>query len=291
MAGLAECGPWDAVVDCSGYVPENVLTVARTLAPKVTHAVFMSTVSVYGDWPIKPLSEASTVLDCPPDADADYGTDTEDGPTKYGYQKSGCEAATRLAFGETRVALLRPGVILGPHEYVGRLPWWLRRVARDGLVVAPGSPSRSIQPIDVRDVADFALLSAEQRLTGAFNLAAPIGRDTFGDLIDACIRATGSDARAFWVDDDMLLAHGVRQWSEVPLWRTFDGVWKVSAARAAGAGPGLTSRPLDGTVLDTWAWMQSAAELNDHERASELGLTADHERALLLIARGQMGSP
>lgn len=286
VAALGEHGPWDGLVDCSGYVPSNVLSVTRVLAARVTHAVFMSTVSVYADWPVKPLSEASTVLYCPPNADADYGTDTEDGPTKYGYQKSGCEAATRLTFGDSRVAILRPGVILGRREYVGRLPWWLRRVAHGGQVIAPGSPSRTLQPIDVRDVADFTLACAEHGLAGAFNVAAPIGRDTFGGLIDACVRATHSDAEIIWIPDEVLLAHGVRQWSEMPLWRTYDGVWKVDATKAADAG--LVSRALAETVLDTWTWMQSAGEVNEHDRASEIGLTVDHERELLDIARGKI---
>jgi hypothetical protein len=50
---------------------------------------------------------------------------------------------------------------LGPREYVGRLPWWLHRVKQGGDVLAPGDPSRFIQPIDVRDVADFAPVPAE----------------------------------------------------------------------------------------------------------------------------------
>lgn len=92
-------------------------------------------------------------------------------------------------------------MILGPREYVGRLPWWLRRIAHDELVIAPAPAARSIQPIDVRDVADFALLCAEERLSSALNLAAPIGRETFGDLIAACIRATGSEPQVFWADE------------------------------------------------------------------------------------------
>ncbi len=59
----------------------------------------MSTVSVYRDWPSKPLNEHSELLYRPPDAGPDYGTDTEDGPTRYGYQKAGCEAAAVTAFG------------------------------------------------------------------------------------------------------------------------------------------------------------------------------------------------
>lgn len=57
--------------------------------------------------------------------------------------------------------MLRPGVILGPWEYAGRLPWWLRRMERDGRLLAPGSPSRSVPLVDVRDVARFALSGVE----------------------------------------------------------------------------------------------------------------------------------
>lgn len=175
---LATSGPWDAVVDTTGYVPRNALVVARELAPVVRRYVLLSTVSAYADWPSHPLSEDSALLLCPVDAGPDFGQDVEDGPTRYGYQKAGCERAVRLAVGDDRVSVLRPGVILGPCEYVGRLPWWLRRVARGGRIVAPGQPERSIQPIDVRDVAEFALRCAERPINGAFNLTAPIGRDT-----------------------------------------------------------------------------------------------------------------
>ncbi|MEG3636090.1 NAD-dependent epimerase/dehydratase family protein [Micromonospora sp. S2-005] len=87
IARLAAAGSWDAVVDTSGYVPANTLAVARALAPVSGYYVFMSSVSVYQDWPAKPLSEHSDVLYCSQDASPDYVTDTEDGPTQYGYQR------------------------------------------------------------------------------------------------------------------------------------------------------------------------------------------------------------
>ena len=37
---------------------------------------------------------------------------------------------------------IRPGLIVGPHENVGRLPWWLARLARGGTVLAPGQPGQ-----------------------------------------------------------------------------------------------------------------------------------------------------
>jgi 2'-hydroxyisoflavone reductase len=160
VARLADAGPWDAVVDTSGYVPRDVLAVARALEPVVRRYVFVSAVSVYHDWPTAPLTEEFPVLDCPSDAGPDFGYDGDPGPSVYGFTKAGSEQAVLETFGADRSVVLRPGVIVGPREYIGRLPWWLRRVARGGRVLAPGRPSRQIQPMDVRDVAQFALRTA-----------------------------------------------------------------------------------------------------------------------------------
>lgn len=279
ITSLASAGPWDAVVDTSGYVPRNVFGVARALAPVADRYVFMSTVSVYRDWPTRPLSERSDVLYCSPDAGPDYGTDTEDGPTQYGYQKAGCEAAAVAAFGTDRTTILRPGVVLGPREYVGRLPWWLRRVAAGGNVLAPGSPDRTIQPVDVRDLAAFALHTITEGFSGAFNVCAPVDGATFGGLLADCAHATGSDASFDWVPDEVLLNHGVRQWSELPLWRTFDGVWRVDTARAQASG--LRCRPLSLTVRDTWRWMVESSEASSHDRAAEIGISREKEAQVL----------
>jgi 2'-hydroxyisoflavone reductase len=287
VAALAAAGPWDAVVDTSGYVPANTLHVADALASVVGHYVFMSTVSVYRAWPVKPLSESSEVLFCPPDAGPDYGTDVEDGPTQYGYLKSGCEAAVTAAFGDDRTTVLRPGVVLGPREYVGRLPWWLRRVAAGGQVLAPGSPDRTIQPVDVRDLAAFAVHTIADQASGAFNVCAPVGSATFGELLDTCADATGGAPVFTWVPDEVLVDQGVRQWSELPLWRTFEGVWHVDTAKAQRAG--LRCRPLSETVADTWQWLEGDRAARSHDRAAEIGLSAEKEDRVLAAWRSRSG--
>ena len=76
-------------------------------------AIERSTVSVYRGWPVEPLSEGSEVLYCPPDAGPEYGEDVKDGPTRYGYQKSGCELAVTQTFGAGRAAILRHGLARG----------------------------------------------------------------------------------------------------------------------------------------------------------------------------------
>ena len=143
-------------MDTSGYVPRDVLAVCRQLEPVTRQYVFLSTVSVYRGWPAEPLTEdfrgCCTALRM---RDPTMARMSRTGRPNMGTRRSGCEAAVTSTFGAARSTLLRPGVVLGPREYVGRLPWWLNRVAAGGRVLAPGSPDRSIQPVDVRDLAEL----------------------------------------------------------------------------------------------------------------------------------------
>lgn len=278
LARLADAGPWDAVFDTTGYVPREALAVARALESAVDRYVFISTVSVYQGWPIEPLTDESAVLEAPSDAGPDFGYDGDPGPSTYGFGKAGCERAISETFGASRTSVLRPGVILGPREYVGRLPWWLRRLERGGRVLAPGNPDRSIQPVDVRDVARFALHCATTP-AGTFNVTAP-GTDTFGTFLRACAEVTDSTAEVVWADEELLVEQGVRQWTELPLWRIYAGAWDVDSSRARAHG--LTTRPLEETVRDTWAWMHDG-QLIAHERAGELGISPEREEALLTL--------
>lgn len=284
LARLAGEGSWDAVVDTSAseMAPRDVLAGACALEPVADRYVFVSTVNAYRGWPAEPLTEDSELLDGPPEADADYGRLPEDwdGPDwYYGRQKAGAERAAVTAFGEQRTVILRPGVILGPGEYVGRLPWWLRRAADGGRMLAPGVPEKAIQPIDVRDVAAFALDQAAAARGGAYNVVAPQGRETMGGFLTSCVLATGGEAQLVWTPDKLLLDHGVRQWTELPLWRTHAGAWRVDSARAQAAG--LVCRPLSETVADTWAWLRDGGVPVEHPRWAEHGITPGKEAEIL----------
>ncbi len=286
---LASSGTWDAVIDTSGFVPRVVRDSALALADRIDRYVFVSTVSVYKGWPVAPLSEDSSVLACPSDAGPDFGeTDPRGYPTRYGFQKAGCERAVHEVF-DGRSLVLRPGVILGPYEYVGRLPWWLRRIARGGRVLAPGNPDRAIQPVDVRDVAAFVLTALEAGVTGTFNVAAPEGHATYGSLLGDCVKVTGSDAQLVWVDDRFLLEHGVMQWTELPLWRTYAGTWRVAADRARAAG--LACRALAETVRDTSTWLSGGVEFGrTRPTQSKHGIAPDKEAWLLAAWDSRLSS-
>lgn len=276
---LAEAGPWDAVVDVAGSVPTVVRDSARALAGTVGRYAFVSTVSAYAQWPHEPVSEDSPLHPARPDWDPGF---RHWDASIYGPLKSGCEAAITREYEPDRVLVVRPGVVLGPHEYVGRMRWWLNRCRRGGRILAPGSVDRVIQPVDVRDVAQFLLDQVAAEASGPFNIAAPPGRDTYGSLLHACLDVTGGTAEVVWVDEQWLVEHGAGQWTELPLWRTAQGTWAMDASRARTAG--LHCRALRDTVADTWAWLADGGEAVEHERQAEHGIDPGKEHDLLAAA-------
>lgn len=277
LARLAEEGPWDATIDTSAYAPADVTQVLTALGDRVGRYALMSTVSVYMDWPERVVTETSPRWPARPDAAAsDPDIARMAVPTRYGTLKVACELAAEQA--PSGALILRPGVILGPGEYTGRMLTLLGRAQQGGRWLLAGPPEHRIQPIDVRDVASFALEALAAGLTGPYNLVAPKGSATYGELVDACLRATGGTAEPVWAPGPWLKSRGVNQWTEIPLWRLNPGTWEVDSERAQTAG--LRCRPLGETVADTWADYQLHPPVS-HPRQAEHGMDPDRETHLL----------
>jgi nucleoside-diphosphate-sugar epimerase len=264
---------WDAAIDTSGYEPQSVAASTRRLSDAgLSHLVFVSSASVYPAWPAEPVTEDSPVW-------------SEGGD--YGPLKAASERAAE-AIMPGRVAHVRAGLICGPHDNILRLPWWVRRIAAGGDVVAPGEPARTVQLVDARDLAAWMLDLAEQRRGGTFNATAPPGRDTMGEVLDAAVAVTGSGARLTWIPDNALVAAGVEPWDELPLWlpeADMPGAWRVDTARAQRAG--LRCRPIGATVADVWAWLRAGGEQGLGDWRAEhrpRALSAQRERVLLAAA-------
>ncbi|WP_436533924.1 NAD-dependent epimerase/dehydratase family protein [Actinoplanes sp. HUAS TT8] len=239
--GLAALGSgtWDAVVDTWSAGAEAVGATAALLDGRAAHLTYVSSRSVYRWLATGSVDENSPLADL-------------DDPGYAGDKLRG-ERATE-AFGGT-VLLARAGLILGPHEDVGRLPWWLNRLHRGGPTLAPGPRDLGVQYIDVRDLAEFIL--ATVGTAGPFNLVAPEGHATMGGLLTAGNAVTGGRAELRWTDPEAILAAGVSPWTDLPIWlppgevHTFMHQGDVGKALAAG----LRCRPVEETVADTWAWL------------------------------------
>ena len=137
-----------------------------------------------------------------------------------------------------RVLLARAGVIVGPHENIGRLPWWLRRLAEGGETLAPGPPEAELQLIDARDLAAWMLDMAEAGGTGAYNAIVAAGLGDVGRAARAAREVTGGGAELRWVAPELIEARVEEPWEALPLWPipSLPGLYGMSAQRAARAG-------------------------------------------------------
>jgi 2'-hydroxyisoflavone reductase len=234
---------FDAVIDCSGQTPTHIARAVEALGSDVPHYLFVSTISVGASFP--------------PGVRYDEQVPVCSGHEGYGALKARAEEAVEAAL-PGRVAIVRPGLIVGPHDPTGRFTYWPQRVARGGEVLAPGRPERPVQVIDARDLAAWCLHLAEARTTGVFNAVGP--ELPMARLLDECREAAGSDARFTWVADETLLALGVAPWTGLPLWLAesdagFGGLLQADNRRALAAG--LRLRPVRETARDTLAWARS----------------------------------
>jgi nucleoside-diphosphate-sugar epimerase len=256
-------GTWDLVVDTWARAPRIVQLAASALAGRTGRFGYVSSISVYTDGRPPGGDESWPVVDGDPGADE----------TDYAADKRGGELAVLAA--DPRALIGRPGMILGPHENIGRLPWWLTRVAQGGKVVAPGRPDLPLQYVDARDLAHWLLDGLASDVSGAADIVTPPGAVTLGAWLDAVVAATGSDAELVWVPEQDLLDAGVQPWTQLPGWiPSLDpsdaGFMSSSTARAQATG--LRTRPVEETVRDTWAWLQREpmADFRGHGLPPEL---------------------
>jgi 2'-hydroxyisoflavone reductase len=262
-----EGGEWDAVVDTSGFFPRIVRASAELLATRVGHYTFVSSVSVYADF-AEPPDESRAVGAMADESLEDMGDEFQ----YYGPLKALCEREVERAF-PTGALIVRPGLIVGPHDPTDRFTYWPRRLARGGEILAPAPADEPVQFIDVRDLGEWIVRMAEERRTGIFN-AVNEGMP-WSELL------AGADVT--WVDSEFLLEQGVGEWMELPLWiadPAFAGHSRTDVSRAVAAG--LTFRPVEETIRDTAEW---DATRGDYEPAA--GLATEREVELLLAWRGQ----
>ena len=180
---------FEVVIDTSGYLPRVVRASAELLA------------AVGGGLPVRLEHLRLQDARCSPRRRLSRSRPTRTARTSardYGALKALCEQAVQTAL-PGRALVIRPGLVVGPHDYTGRFSYWPRRVAEGGEVLAPGSPEarvwldrrprpRRVDDPDGRGARDRRVQRG--RAGGAL---------TFGGLLEECRAITGSDARFTWV--------------------------------------------------------------------------------------------
>ncbi|WP_250003636.1 NAD-dependent epimerase/dehydratase family protein [Actinoplanes sp. M2I2] len=265
--GALGSGAWDAVVDTWSAEGDAVRRTAELLSGRAGHYAYVSSRSVYSGEQRDRAEEAPLV---------DEGDD--------GYAGDKVRGERGAAVFDGPVLLARAGLILGPHEDVGRLPWWLNRLARGGPTLAPGPRELTLQYIDARDLATFLLDAAGRGLGGPIDLFSRAGHTTMGELLEVANEVTGGRAELRWTDPAVIEAAGVEPWTQLPIWlppgELHDLLHEGDVSKAYGEG--LVCRPVRETVADTWAWLRALpGEAPQRADRPRVGLDPQVEAKLL----------
>lgn len=266
-------GEWDAVIDVSTH-PARVRLALAALAERARHWSYISSCSAYVDQD-HPGDDESAATATPLPDDLEYA------PAVYASAKVACENACRETLAD-RLHVSRPGLIGGLGDASDRFGYWPARFARnpDLPVLVPECAGIATQTIDVRDLATWLVVAAENGVVGTLNA---MGVTTpLADVLQAARTAAGHTGATVVVDATWLLAHDVQPWSgpeSLPLWiptgMQHDGFSRRECTAAVKAG--LHQRPVRETIE---AALENERRLGI-ERERTAGLSPEREAILL----------
>jgi 2'-hydroxyisoflavone reductase len=274
---------WDVCIDNPTTLPVWVRDAARVLKGHVGQYVFISTISVYAarDKPADETAPLAAYTGADPMAETTKSLNAD--LRLYGPLKALSEKEAQTQYGEAATTIIRPSLIVGPRDESDRFTYWPVRLARGGEVLAPGDGSDPVQFIDARDLAEWTIRMAEQRITGVFNAGGPAQPITMQQMLAGIAQGAQVDPNLVWAPTTFLKANNVSPWTNIPVWipsqgETF-GFHRREISRAIAAG--LTYRPLPLTAVDTLAWFRTLAP----ERQAKLRAGLPEEREAELLAK------
>jgi 2'-hydroxyisoflavone reductase len=260
---------FDAVIDTSGYVPRVVAQSVNHFKDRTGRYLFVSSVSVYPDSAPTPVSEDTGLLEL-------TEPDSEDVMKHYGALKAVCENVVTNGFGET-ATIVRPGIVIGPHDPTNRFTYWVTRISRGGTVLGPEPRDQPSQLMDARDLGAFMVDLIEHDVGGTFNATAPETARSLEGTLQIIKEATESDAHIEWVDARFLQEHEIEPWTRLPLWLPEEeGNSLMQADISAALGKGFAYRDLGDSAVDTLRWARGT-----EAPPGDAGLDPAHESMLL----------
>ena len=277
-------GTWDMVIDNPTTNPKWVRGAGEALKGRVGQYLFVSTISVFSDYS-KPGMDENGPLHQPTDIDQPFDRDAR----FYGPNKVRSEMEAKAQFGEEKLTIVRPGLIVGPGDLSDRFSYWPVRIDKGGEILAPGTPNDPVQYVDVHDLSEWIVRCGENHTLGTFNATGPKSPTNIAEMLYGIKSVTTSDARFTFVPAEFLRDQQVRAWSEMPVWQPAMGptlgFMQVNCSKAHAAG--LTFRPLADTAKSTLDWYKTrpAAE----QEKARAGIAPEKEKAVLAAWHAKAG--
>jgi 2'-hydroxyisoflavone reductase len=262
---------WDAVIDNSGYTPQQVRLSVDVLRDNCDQYLFTSTRSVYTDYTADVMDEDAPVGPKEiPEAEWDG----------YGPNKVLAERIVQDAFGAGTL-ITRPPVIVGPGDRSDRFTYWVDRIDDGGDILVQGDPADPIQFVDVRDLSEFYVHLIEQSIAGIFNTEGPGSPLDTAGLVHGIKAVTSTPSTFTWVDWDFLIGAGETPQDSLPFWQPPRGRYlnygRMVNTRAIENG--MTFRPLAVIAKDTLDWHRTRPA----EQQTTLRVGIDREREAELL--------
>ncbi len=262
---------WDVVIDVWPEHSRLVDGAAEALKDHTDHYIFISSIAVYNDFQEVGLHEESEVVSLPP------------GKKEWGYseEKVAAERLVQDRFPQ-RHTILRPVAIKGWRDDARDLFYWCKKLHRDEAIIAPGSGLDPLQFIDVKDVGRFAVLAAENKFAGTFNLAGPREKPLlWTEFLEASKKHFNSATELIWTDEAFLRKNEVYSFSDLPLWAPLSedrGFMQISNQKLVQTDFQFT--PFTQTLDDCMSWLEKNGPVE-----IETGLERSRELRLLELLK------
>jgi 2'-hydroxyisoflavone reductase len=274
-------GEWDVVIDNPTTLPVWVRDAASLLRDRTEHYIFISTISVYARYDAAGVPESAPLAEYRgADAFAETVESLDRDMGLYGPLKAISEAEAERWF-PGRTTVIRPGLIVGPRDPTDRFTYWPARIHRGGEVLVPGEPTDPVQFIDARDLSEWIIRMAEERVAGVYNATGPAVPLGLRSMVEGMRHLAGTPVSFTQVDADFVLDHGLNPWSDLPVWVPPEGdsagFARIDISRALERG--LNYRPLATTADESLAWHLSRPEAQRTRLLA--GITPEREAEVL----------
>lgn len=244
---------YDAVIDTCAYYPKQVESTVDILKGNVDKYLLISTISVYEPYKFNYTEEDKL-------KPVDLTSDKITGET-YGPLKVGCEKVLIDKYGENNSIIIRPGYIVGDKDYTDRFSYWPVMMKNLNKMIVPSSMDLMYQFIDVKDLADFVVLSLEKDLSGAYHIIGPKDSLLYSDFIHLCRDLINPECELVEMHDDWFIRNGIVKQYMYPTYNdNYEGKVLFTADTSKAQEAGLTFRPIEETIFDAISWYEANRE-------------------------------
>ena len=235
---------WDSVIDTWQKSPKAVQDFLEEFGPSIGHYHYISTFSVYDKWNdigIDEQAELNEIEDLPVTIAEEH---------RYAIRKTMPEhhimEHKNLNWTIYRCHGIRSDrlpIVDNPHEE----PYWPIRFHKGGEILLPDVKDHHIQMTDAVSLSRFIIHTAENGITGKYNVAYP--SMTFKSYISSLIEITGKPKKQHWIPGDFLIKNEVVPYREIEYWKVRSpGSYYFSVDKALKAG--LKNRPVSEMLRD-----------------------------------------